>query len=353
MVRAENATNCCRLRMASALAAGDRPIQSHKVGVLLLNLGTPDGTDYWSVRRYLSEFLSDPRVIETPQWLWQPILQGVILFTRPQKSGENYKRIWDNGAGDSPLRVITSRQTSKLQERLGTDIIVEFAMRYGNPSTKHGIETLQAAGCQKILLAPLYPQYSATTTATANDKAFDALKTLRWQPAIRTLPAYYDQQAYVEALAQSIADGVAKLDFTPDLILTSYHGMPVEYAQKGDPYGQQCFETTRLVREFLGWPEEKLKVTFQSRFGPTKWLEPYTDQTLMELPAQGVKRVAVVAPAFSVDCIETLEEIAITGREQFEHAGGERYAYIPCLNDSEGGMDMLEAVIRKELAGWV
>jgi len=334
-------------------AAAQALTKSNKIGVLLLNLGTPDGTDYWSVRRYLSEFLSDPRVIESPQWLWQPILQGVVLTTRPQQSGANYKRIWDNEAGDSPLRVITRRQASRLQERMGKNVVVDFAMRYGNPSTKAGIEALQAAGCQKILLAPLYPQYSATTTATANDKAFAALKDIRWQPAVRTLPAYYDDPAYIEALAQSIADGVAKLDFTPDVILTSYHGMPVQYAEAGDPYGQQCHETTRLVREYLGWPEEKIRVTFQSRFGPTEWLQPYTDRTLEELPKQGIKRVAVVAPAFSVDCIETLEEIAITGQEQFEHAGGERYAYIPCLNDSEGGMAMLETVIRRELAGWL
>jgi ferrochelatase len=339
--------------MATGLPAGHPPIATPKVGVLLLNLGTPDATDYWSVRRYLSEFLSDRRVIEQPQWLWQPILQGVVLSTRPQKSGANYARIWDKEANESPLRVITRKQATKLQERLGKNIIVDFAMRYGNPSTKSGIEALQAAGCQKILLAPLYPQYSATTTATANDKAFDALKTLRWQPAVRTLPAYFDEPAYIEALAQSIADGVAALDFTPDVILTSYHGMPVQYFEAGDPYHCHCLKTTRLVREHLGWSEDKLQVTFQSRFGPTKWLEPYTDATLMALPGQGIKRVAVVAPAFSVDCIETLEEIAITGREQFEHAGGERYAYIPCLNDSELGMGMLESVIRKELAGWV
>jgi protoporphyrin/coproporphyrin ferrochelatase len=339
--------------MAAVLPPGHPPVQTPRVGVLLLNLGTPDGTDYWAMRRYLGEFLSDRRVIETSPLIWQPILQGIVLSTRPQKSGENYKRIWDNEAGDSPLRVITRRQVSKLQERLGSDVVVEYGMRYGNPSTKAGIEALLSAGCRKILLAPLYPQYSATTTATANDKAFEALKSIRWQPAVRTLPAYCDEPVYVEALAQSISDGVAKLDFTPDVILMSYHGMPVEYLEKGDPYHCQCFKTTRLVREHLGWAPEKLKVTFQSRFGPTKWLQPYTDETLMALPKEGIKRVAVVAPAFSVDCIETLEEIAITGREEFEHAGGEQYAYIPCLNDSDLGMHMLETVIRNELAGWI
>ena len=339
--------------MAPELPPGHPPIRTPKVGVLLLNLGTPDDTDYWSMRRFLSEFLSDRRVIEVNPLLWQPLLQGVILSVRPQKSGANYRRIWDEQAGDSPLRVISRRQASKLQERLGGNVVVEIGMRYGNPSTSAGIEALQAAGCEKILLAPLYPQYSATTTGTANDKAFDALKAMRWQPAIRTLPPYFAEPAYVEALAQSIADGVAKLDFTPDVILTSYHGMPVEYLQKGDPYHCQCLKTTRLVREHLGWSEEKLMVTFQSRFGNSEWLQPYLDKTLETLPGQGRKRVAVVAPAFSVDCIETLEEIAITGEEQFMHAGGERYAYIPCLNDSDIGMDMLESVVRNELAGWI
>jgi ferrochelatase len=333
--------------------AGHPPIREPRIGVLLLNLGTPDATDYWSMRRYLSEFLSDRRVIETNPLIWQPILQGIVLTTRPNKSGANYKRIWDNEAGDSPLRVITRRQVSKLQARLGPGVQVEFAMRYGNPSTEAGLQALLEAGCQKILLAPLYPQYSATTTATANDKAFDALKKVRWQPAIRTLPAYFDTPDYVAALATSIQEGVAKLDFTPDLILTSYHGMPVSYREAGDPYYYQCLETTRRVREHLGWPEEKLRVTFQSRFGPTEWLQPYTDHTLMALPGQGIRRVAVVSPAFAVDCIETLEELAITGREQFEHAGGEKFAYIPCLNDTDPGMDMLETVVRRELLGWV
>ena len=339
--------------MANHLPAGHPPVLAPKVGVLLLNLGTPDATDYWSVRRYLSEFLSDRRVIDTSPWIWQPLLQGIILSVRPQKSGANYARIWDKETNESPLRVITRRQTEKLQARLGAEVVVDYAMRYGSPSTASGIDRLRAAGCQKILLAPLYPQYSATTTATANDKAFDRLKQLRWQPAIRTLPAYFEEPSYIKALAESIANGVAALDFTPDIILTSFHGMPVKYLEAGDIYHCLCFKTNRLVREYLGWPKEKLMVTFQSRFGPTKWLEPYTDVTLKALPGQGMKKVAVVAPAFSADCIETLEEIAITGREEFEHAGGERYAYIPCLNDSDGGMEMLETVVRKELQGWI
>lgn len=339
--------------MDRPLPPGHPPVLPPKVGVLLLNLGTPDATDYWSMRRYLSEFLSDRRVIETNPLIWQPILQGIILSIRPQKSGANYERIWDKEAGDSPLRVIARRQAADLQRRLGAGVVVDFAMRYGKPSTRSRIEALQAAGCTRILLAPLYPQYSATTTGTANDSAFDALKAMRWQPAIRTLPAYFEQPAYVSALARSIAEGVAALDFEPDVVITSYHGMPKEYLEKGDPYHCECFKTTRLVREHLGWPKEKLMVTFQSRFGPSEWLQPYTDQTLMALPKQGIKKVAILAPAFSVDCIETLEEIAITGREEFEHAGGEKYAYIPCLNDSEPGMEMLEAVVRNELAGWI
>ena len=325
-----------------------------KIGVLLLNLGTPDGTDYWPMRRYLSEFLSDPRVIETNPLIWQPILQGAILTFRPQKSGANYARIWDKAENDSPLRVITKRQAQKLQQRLGDGVIVDYGMRYGNPSTASRLEALQKDGCQKILLAPLYPQYSATTTATANDKAFEALGKMRWQPAVRTLPAYFDTPEYVAALAESIDDGVKALPFQPDVVLTSYHGMPQVYLERGDPYYCQCLKTTRLVRETLGWSEDKLRVTFQSRFGPTEWLKPYTVDVLEEL-GRSKQKVAIAAPAFSVDCIETLEEIAITGHEQFVAAGGghDDYAYIPCLNDSDVGMGMLEAIIRNELKGWL
>jgi protoporphyrin/coproporphyrin ferrochelatase len=333
----------------------DHPrLPKQKIGVLLLNLGTPDATDYWSVRRYLKEFLSDPRVIETPKLLWWPILNFVILSFRPQKSGHAYAQIWDKERNESPLRVITRAQTENLAQRLGgEDIVVDYAMRYGNPSTKSVLEKMQAEGCQRILLVPLYPQYSATTTATANDKAFDALKTMRWQPAVRTAPAYFDDPGYVQALGNSIRDGVAALDFEPDVIITSYHGMPVEYLKKGDPYHCQCYKTTRLVREYLGWPKEKLMVTFQSRFGPTEWLQPYTDKTLEALPGKGIKKVAILAPAFSADCIETLEEIAMGGRDTFLEAGGEKFAYIPCLNDSPGGMDYIEAMVRRELSGWL
>ena len=341
--------------MIPAQVPADHPrVLPKKIGVLLMNLGTPDSPDYWPMRRYLSEFLSDRRVIETNPLFWQPLLQGIILNVRPQKSGANYRRIWDNEAGDSPLRVITRRQAEKLQARLGGDVIVDFAMRYGNPSTAEKLDRLIEKGCTRILLCPLYPQYSATTTGTANDSAFDALKLMRWQPAIRTLPPYFDTPEYVAALSKSIADGVAALPFKPDVVLTSYHGMPIEYLLKGDPYHCECLKTTRLVRETLGWSKDFLKVTFQSRFGPDEWLQPYTDETVMELGRQK-KKVAVLAPAFSVDCIETLEEIAITGHEQFVEAGGahEDYAYIPCLNDSEPGMKMLESVVRNELQGWI
>jgi ferrochelatase len=346
---------------AKALGAfpnGHPAVRKGKVGVLLLNLGTPDGTDYWSVRRYLSEFLSDPRVIESPQWLWQPILQGVVLSTRPQKSGENYARIWDKEANESPLRVITRKQATKLQERLGKNIIVDFAMRYGNPSTKSGIDALQAAGCQKILLAPLYPQYSATTTATANDKAFDALKKLRWQPAVRTLPAYYRRAGlYRSAGPEHCRSSARGAGFRP---LTSSSppttACRCSISRRATPITASASRRRGCCASTWRWSEEKLKTTFQSRFGPTKWLEPYTDarRSMRAARAGRSSRVAVVAPAFSSDCIETLEEIAIeTGREQFDHAGGERYAYIPCLNDSPEGMAVIETITRRELMGWV
>jgi ferrochelatase len=341
--------------MSDHLPANHPPVAKPKIGVLLLNLGTPEATDYRSVRRYLKEFLSDPRVIEAPRLLWWFILNVVILSFRPQKSGHAYAQIWDKDKNESPLRVITRQQTEALAQRFGGEdnVVVDFAMRYGNPSTQSRMEALQQAGCQKILLVPLYPQYSATTTATANDKAFEVLGKMRWQPAVRTAPAYFDDPKYVETLARSIEEGVAKLDFVPDLVVTSYHGMPVEYLERGDPYHCQCLKTTRLVREHLGWDKERIMVTFQSRFGRAKWLEPYTDVTLAALPGRGIKKIAILAPAFSADCIETLEEIAMQGRETFMHAGGEQFAYIPCLNDSPGGMDMIEAMVRRELSGWL
>jgi len=339
--------------MPSVLPADHPPVKTPKVGVLLLNLGTPDATDFASVRRYLGEFLWDKRVIETPRVLWWLLLNLIILNTRPQKSGAAYDKIWDREKNDSPLRVISKSQAEKLGARLGGEVMVDFAMRYGNPPVAEKLEAMKQAGCDRILLFPLYPQYSAPTTATANDKAFDALKAMRWQPAIRTVPPYFGEESFVAALADSIARGVAALDFEPDLVVTSYHGMPKSYLEAGDPYQCQCLKTTRLVRERLGWPEDKLMVTFQSRFGPAEWLRPYTDETLTSLPGKGVKKLAILSPAFSVDCLETLEELAITGREQFMEGGGTHYAYIPCLNDSEPGMDVIEQVARNELKGWI
>ncbi|MCF4099578.1 ferrochelatase [Maritalea mediterranea] len=341
--------------MVSHLPPDHPQIPPKKIGVLLLNLGTPDATDYWSMRRYLKEFLSDRRVIEIPRAIWWPILNLIVLTTRPKKSGAAYDKIWDMENDDSPLRVIAKEQVEKLSERLkGQDnIVVDYGMRYGNPSTPDAIDRLKAQGCEKILLVPLYPQYAASTTATANDKAFDHLKTMRWQPAVRTAPAYFEDPAYIEAIANSITDGLEKLDFKPDLVITSYHGVPKSYLMKGDPYHCQCFKTTRLVREKLGWAEDKMMVTFQSRFGPEEWLQPYTDKTLEELPSLGVKKVAILTPGFSVDCLETLEEIAMEGEEEFMEAGGEKYAYIPCLNATDPGMDVIESVVRRELQGWL
>jgi len=340
--------------MSQSLPLSELSIAKPKVGVVLLNLGTPDSTETADVRRYLREFLWDARVIETPRWLWWPILNFAILPSRPKKSGHAYAQIWDREQNDSPLRIITRDQAERLGERLAGDgVVVDFAMRYGNPSTKSVLDRMKDEGCTKILLVPLYPQYSATTTATANDKAFEALMAMRWQPAIRTAAAYFAEPKYVEVLAKSIGEGVAALDFAPDLVITSYHGMPVDYRDKGDPYYYQCHETTRLVREQLGWAEDKMKVTFQSRFGRAQWLEPYTDATLAALPKQGVKKIAILAPAFAADCIETLEEIAMQGRDTFMAAGGENFAYIPCLNATPDGMDMIEAVVRRELGGWI
>ncbi|MCB1518328.1 MAG: ferrochelatase [Hyphomicrobiaceae bacterium] len=333
----------------------DHPaVPPRKVGVLLLNLGTPDDTDFWSMRRYLKEFLWDKRVIETPRIVWWLVLNLIILNTRPQKSGATYRKIWDYEKGDSPLRLIAKSQAEKLAKRFaGSEVIVDFAMRYGNPSTEAKIKALKEQGCDRILLFPLYPQYSAPTTATANDKAFDVLKSMRWQPAVRTVPAYFDDPAYIKALAASVSAQLAGLDFEPEKIVTSYHGMPQSYLEAGDPYHCQCIKTTRLLALEMGLEPERFIVSFQSRFGPDEWLKPYTDETLAALPGQGVHRIAILAPAFSVDCLETLEEIAMEGRETFMEAGGDKYAYLSCLNDSDDGMAVIEAIARKELSGWV
>jgi ferrochelatase len=319
-----------------------------------MNLGSPPATDTGSVRRYLREFLSDPRVIETWRPLWWLILNLVILNIRPKKSAHAYSLIWDKERNESPLIVITRRQAEKLAARLAGDgIVVDWAMRYGEPAIAARLAAMKAAGCERILLAPLYPQYAAATTATANDAAFRVLETMRWQPAVRTLPPYHDDAGYIGALATSLQEALAGLPFAPEMVLTSFHGLPREYLDKGDPYHCQCQKTTRLLRDKLGWPQEKLKLVFQSRFGAAEWLQPYTDVTLAELAKSGVKKIAVMMPGFSADCLETLEEIAIRGQATFRENGGEAFAAIPCLNDSDPGMDMIEALVRRELAGWV
>lgn len=333
------------------------PVPPARVGVVLANLGTPDATDYWSMRRYLNEFLSDRRVIDYPAWKWQPILQTMVLTRRPFSSGANYRKIWNTDRNESPLLTITRDQAAgvaaALAERYGDRVRVDFAMRYGNPSTPEVIARMKAAGCERILFFPLYPQYSAPTTATANDQAFRALMDLRWQPALRTVPAYYDHPLYIEALAQSVEAAYAGLDHRPDALLTSYHGMPERYLAEGDPYHCQCVKTTRLLRERLGWPAPEIAVTFQSKFGPEEWLKPYTVEEVARRAKAGQRRIAVIAPAFSSDCVETLEEIEGEIRESFLHAGGEAFTYIPCLNAEPAHIAMMTAIVERELGGWI
>jgi protoporphyrin/coproporphyrin ferrochelatase len=328
-----------------------------KVGVLLANLGTPDGHDYWSMRRYLNEFLSDRRVIDYSPWLWQPLLQLVILSKRPFTSGANYKLIWNQERNESPLMTITKDQTAAIRaalaERHGDGVMVDFCMRYGNPSTASKVRAMTEAGCRKILFFPLYPQYAGATTATANDEFFRALMREKWQPPARTVPAYADHPQYIEALAQSVERAYATLDHRPDVLVASYHGMPRRYLMEGDPYHCQCQKTSRLLRERLGWAEGTIDTSFQSVFGSEEWLRPYTVEHVAELARQGKKRIAVIAPAFSADCIETLEEINGEIRESFEHAGGETFTYIPCLNADAAHVAALTAVIEENLAGWV
>ena len=323
------------------------PVPASRVGVLLVNLGTPDAPEPGPVRRYLAEFLSDRRVVEIPPLLWQPILRGVILTTRPKKSAHAYEQVWtDRG---SPLAAVTRAQADALQAGLGDTVRVAFAMRYGNPAIGPAIDALVADGCRRILVAPLYPQYCAATTATVVDAVGAHLRTLRWQPSLRVLPPYADDPAYVAALQTSVEQGLATLDFAPDVLLASFHGMPERTLHLGDPYHCQCRKSARLLSDALGRPVE---VAFQSRFGRAKWLEPATDAVLERLGAEG-KSVAIFAPGFSADCLETLEELAIRGRDQFTGAGGRDFAYLPCLNDSAPGMAMLTTLVRRELAGWI
>ena len=339
-------------------AEQDHPkVKKPKVGILLSNLGTPDNYDYWSMRRSLGEFLSDRRVIDYSPWLWQPLLQLIILTKRPFSSGAAYKSIWNEEANESPLLTITKAQTAKIktamQARYGDDIMVDFCMRYGNPSTKSKVREMTEAGCRKILFFPLYPQYAGATSATANDEFFRALLEETWQPTARTVQPYFDDPVYIDALAQSIEKAYAGLEKRPDLLICSYHGVPKRYLMQGDPYHCHCQKTTRLLKERLGWDDTEIKTTFQSKFGPEEWLQPYTVKEVARLAEAGTKNIAVCAPAFSADCIETLEEINEEIFESFEHAGGKDFTYIPCLNDDDVHIKALGTVIERNLQGWL
>tara|TARA_R100001126_G_scaffold11654_1_gene5691 strand:- start:1260 stop:2288 length:1029 start_codon:yes stop_codon:yes gene_type:complete len=334
-----------------SLPADHPAVKSGGVGVLLVNLGTPDAPEKGPVKRYLAEFLSDRRVVEIPAIAWQPILRGIILNTRPKKSAHAYRQVWTEEG--SPLAVITRDQTAAMQQRLGDEVKVDWAMRYGTPSIPERIEALMAAGCERILLAPLYPQYSGATTATVVDKAADKLREMRWQASLRTLPPYHDDPAYIDALASDLSRQIDALDFAPEVLLLSFHGMPQRTLELGDPYHCHCQKTSRLLQERLTRPGLRFRTTFQSRFGPAKWLAPATDDTLEEEARAGTKRLAIAAPGFSADCLETLEELAIQGREQFTEAGGERFAALSCLNTSDAGLAMLETLLRRELMGWI
>ena len=339
---------------AQRLPAAHPPVRSGRVGVLLMNLGTPDATDYWSMRRYLKQFLSDRRVIEVPRLLWWPILNLVILTVRPGRKGKDYDKIWNKERREGPLKTITRAQAEKLAAALAdAGVVVDWAMRYANPPVATRVAALKAQGCDRILLLPLYPQYAAATTATACDDVFRALMDLRWQPTIRVAPPYYEDAAYIEAIAASIREHLATVGFEPEALVASFHGMPQKYLERGDPYHCQCQKTSRLVREKLGWPAERWHTTFQSQFGTDPWLQPYTIDTMERLAKAGIRRLAIVSPGFSADCLETLEELDMENRARFMEHGGEKFTYIPCLNDGALGMRMIEAIVRRELSGWI
>jgi ferrochelatase len=337
--------------------SADHPqVSCGAVGVLLVNLGTPDATDARSVRHYLREFLHDKRVIEEDTITWKFVLNAIILPLRPGRKGLDYEKIWNREKNESPLKTITRSQADKLSAGLafrGRPVVIDWAMRYGNPSMRSRLAALASQGCDRILVVPLYPQYAAATSATVGDEAFRALMKMRWQPALRIAPPYYDDPVYIDALAVSMEAHLATLPFVPEVILASFHGIPRDYFDKGDPYYCHCAKTTRLLRQRLRLDDGRLMMTFQSRFGRAEWLKPYTDATVKGLPARGVKNLAVITPGFSADCLETLEEIAGENAEYFRHAGGENFAAIPCLNDSEPGMRVIETVVRRELQGWV
>jgi protoporphyrin/coproporphyrin ferrochelatase len=335
------------------------PNRAKPIGVLLINLGTPEAPDAPSVRRYLAEFLSDPRVVEIPRLVWLPLLHGVILNTRPAQSAKGYEHIWMKSTNESPLKAYTRLQAEKLsalanEGALGdAPIVVEYAMRYGEPALAEGVGALMAKGCERILLLPLYPQYAASTTATAFDAVARVLSKMRRQPTLRFAPPYFDDPAYIEALAESLRENLAALDFEPEVVLASFHGLPQFQIDKGDPYQSQCEETLRLLRAATGMDDKRLQLSFQSRFGRAKWIEPYTSEKVRALASEGVKRLAIVAPGFSADCLETIEELGVEIRDEFLAAGGEKFAPLPCLNDSEAGMRLVAALARRELAGWV
>jgi ferrochelatase len=333
------------------------PVRSGRIGVLLMNLGTPEATDYWSMRRYLKEFLSDRRVIETPRLIWWPLLNGIILTTRPGRKGRDYDTIWNRERNEGPLKTITRSQAEQLAAQLrdvaGDRISVDWAMRYGKPEVRTRIQALLDEGCDRILLVPLYPQYAAATSATACDQAFRALMDMRWQPSVRVSPPYYDDPVYIDALVNSMRRALAKLTFEPEVILVSFHGVPKDYLLKGDPYHCHCVKTWRLMRDAIGWSPDRFRMSFQSRFGTAEWLQPYTDKTVESLATGGVRRLALVAPGFSADCLETLEELDKENREIFLHNGGEQFGYLPCLNDSEDGMRVIRHLVERELQGWL
>ena len=341
---------------ATPRPADHPPVAAGRIGVLLVNLGTPDATDYWSMRRYLKEFLSDRRVIEENRLKWWLVLNLIILTVRPSRKGRDYDKIWNRERDESPLKTITRAQADKLGAALAPldgRLMVDWAMRYGNPSIASRLGALQQAGCDRILIVPLYPQYAAATTATVADKAFDTLKAMRWQPAVRIAPPWHDDPVYIEAVAASLEAELARLSFKPEMILASFHGVPKEYLLKGDPYHCQCQKTARLLGARLGLDASRFMLTFQSRFGSAEWLQPYTDMTVKALAERGVKNLAIVTPGFAADCLETLEEIAGENAEIFHHHGGENFAAIPCLNDSEAGMTVISHVVRRELKGWI
>jgi protoporphyrin/coproporphyrin ferrochelatase len=329
--------------------------ETGRVGVLLINLGTPDDHSYWPMRRYLKEFLSDRRVIETNRFVWWFILNGIILTSRPRRSGEAYRKIWNRERNESPLRTITRGQAEALAAVYSDSsrVTVDWAMRYGEPQIGERLRRLKQTGHDRILLAPLYPQYSASTTATALDKAYDVLKEMRWQPAIRTLPPYFDDPSYIAVLAQSIRAHEERLGWKPERLLVSFHGLPETYVERGDPYYRQCMETARLLKEALRMHDNQMAVVFQSRFGKAEWIKPYADITVRELARSGCRRLLAVCPGFSADCVETLEEVGIGLRETFIENGGEAFSTVPCLNDSKPAIEMLSALIRRELLGWI